>query len=387
MVKIEFLLSMFFLGVIFLFISPVIVSATSVSVIGKARVTNSGEFLDFSIHNSNVKIDSTNGNFSGYAFMERIGWVAFGTVDNLTYGPVNVSLTTGEVTGKAKVINTTGYFDFTGNGSNVTYDDSTKEFSGSVWSEDVGWLDFDDTGVFSNSYLDPSNLKISIINPDVSPALSKTVTASTTEVNATLTMFVNNSGTTCDEGLNPFVAYADKTFLAEADNGKSICYKAVDLANNTTYALSTTITGIDRTGPIVSAGVHQHSYPNINRTFAGNSFDAPAGVNSNIWTKQGGTGAVTIGSSTNLTTTVRADSVGTFTLRLTSLDNLSNSTYSETQLIVNKTADYDNDGIIFDKDFAYLAYRWGTSDMMADFNGDGTVDDYDFAILGINWTN
>lgn len=119
-------------------------AASSYTVTGTAKVLNTGEYLDFGGQNSNVQIDSETGNFSGYAFSNDIGWIAFGTTDN-DQGPVNVNLSSGRVTGKAKALNTGAYLDFTNYNSNVTFNGYV--FSGFGFSEDLGWLDFSDVGV------------------------------------------------------------------------------------------------------------------------------------------------------------------------------------------------------------------------------------------------
>ena len=87
---------------------------------------------------------------------------------------------------------------------------------------------------------------ITITQPDTSPATSKTITASASD--GTLTMTAGSTSTTCDN-TRTFVAYASTTFTAEADNGKYVCYRAVDVLGNTGYLNSTVITGIDRTPP------------------------------------------------------------------------------------------------------------------------------------------
>jgi hypothetical protein len=232
---------------------------------------------------------------------------------------------------------------------------------------------------------------ITINNPGITVALSKTVTASTDNIGSpdTLTMFTNAVGvSTCDDSLSPFVAYSSTTFTAEADNGRTICYKAVDSAHNTTYTVSDSIAGIDTSAPVMDAGTAQHTYPNVARTFTGTSTDNVSGVDDStiVWTKESGAGTVTFGTDNVLTTTVSADTVGTYTLRLTSADNLANTGHNDTQLIVNKVADYNNDGVVDELDFAYMAVHWNSNDLMADFNGDGIVDELDFATLAINWT-
>lgn len=150
-----------FLGILalggFYFIKPVY--AASLAIIGKAISSNTGAYLDFAQYNSNVRVNWSNGNFEGYAFSEDVGWVAFGTDDN-AQGPVHVNPSTGVVTGKAKVISTGAFLDFSAYNSNVIVSTSTGVMSGYVWSEDVGWLDFGTSGVsinnFSNDLVEPA---------------------------------------------------------------------------------------------------------------------------------------------------------------------------------------------------------------------------------------
>jgi len=81
---------------------------------------------------------------------------------------------------------------------------------------------------------------IMVVNPNSSPAKSKTITATTNEGGLTMS---NTTGSVCDGGLI-FVPYADQTFSANSNNGTKVCYKAVDLAGNTSYSLSNAINGI-----------------------------------------------------------------------------------------------------------------------------------------------
>ncbi|MDO8529258.1 MAG: Ig-like domain-containing protein [bacterium] len=93
---------------------------------------------------------------------------------------------------------------------------------------------------------------ITITNPDGTPAQSKTITASATE-SATKYYAVNNAGNnTCDGNL-VFTAYDSINFSAEGDNGKKVCYKAVDTAGNLSYSLSSAIAGIDTTAPTLQS--------------------------------------------------------------------------------------------------------------------------------------
>lgn len=129
------------------------VYAAEIAVTGKAKILNATDsYLNFSLFNSNVTISDSTGIFSGYAWIDDFGWVAFGTEDNAD-GPVSLNLTTGAVTGKAKVQNTGDFLYFTTNNSNVTVELATGIFSGHVWSTDVGWIDFSNTGVSSASFL------------------------------------------------------------------------------------------------------------------------------------------------------------------------------------------------------------------------------------------
>ncbi len=149
--SLEILLAFMLLSLSFL-VGASQVHAASITLTGTAKVANTSAYLDLDSYNSNVSVDNTTGNFSGYGWLEDVGWVAFGTTDN-SEGPVAVNLSTGAVTGKAKVLDTGAYLDFTNYGSNVTVVLSTGVFAGYVWSEDVGWIDFTDTGVSSASPL------------------------------------------------------------------------------------------------------------------------------------------------------------------------------------------------------------------------------------------
>lgn len=131
--------------------------AANIPVSGKAKILNTNNsYLNFTLYNSNVAINDSTGVFSGYSWINDLGWVAFGTTDN-DDGPVTLNLTNGAVTGKAKVLNTGDFLNFTTNNSNVTVELATGVFSGHVWSTDAGWIDFTNTGVFSASFLQIQN--------------------------------------------------------------------------------------------------------------------------------------------------------------------------------------------------------------------------------------
>lgn len=152
-----FTLFFFVLFAIFSLTNSVDVFATNIPINGKAKVLNTNDsYLNFSLYNSNVAIDNSTGIFSGYAWIDDLGWVAFGTTDNDDI-PVSLNLTSGAVTGKAKILNTGDYLYFSTNNSNVTVELATGNFSGHVWSSDVGWIDFTNTGVSSASFLPTQN--------------------------------------------------------------------------------------------------------------------------------------------------------------------------------------------------------------------------------------
>ncbi len=142
----------FILLICFAILGATLVYAASVAMSGKAKVTNTSAYLDFTNYSSTVVVDSATGRLSGYVWLEDLGWVAFGTTDN-SEGPVMMDTVTGAVTGKGKVLDAGAYLDFTNYGSNVTVELETGVFSGFVWSEDVGWIDFSDIGVTAGSPL------------------------------------------------------------------------------------------------------------------------------------------------------------------------------------------------------------------------------------------
>lgn len=91
---------------------------------------------------------------------------------------------------------------------------------------------------------------ITVTNPTITPALSKTVTANTNE--GTLTMTINAPGLTTCDGTLTFSAYSSTTFTSESDNTRTVCYRAVDTAGNVAYTLSSAVNGIDTTAPTVA---------------------------------------------------------------------------------------------------------------------------------------
>lgn len=132
---------------------PIAHAAGSISISGRATITNSNGYLDFnaSPYNSNVTADKSTRVFSGYAWSEDVGWVAFGTTDNPD-GPVSMNAGTGLLSGKARIMETGQDLDFNASprGSNVVMNINTGQLSGYAWSDDIGWLNF--TGVEAAGY-------------------------------------------------------------------------------------------------------------------------------------------------------------------------------------------------------------------------------------------
>lgn len=60
--------------------------------------------------------------------------------------PSVASAATLDVKGTAEVLSTGNTFTFGDHNSDVTVDPATGDFTGRVWSEDLGWIDFDNNG-------------------------------------------------------------------------------------------------------------------------------------------------------------------------------------------------------------------------------------------------
>lgn len=120
-----------------------------------------------------------------------------------------------------------------------------------IWSYDnvqnKSWSDSNGKNIIK-FVIDNTPPDITIVNPGVIPAHSKTLTASATD--GTLKM-AETRGTICDNSLS-FIDYSNKTYTSESDNGQKICYQAQDLAGNFAYGLSEAINGIDWSAPIIA---------------------------------------------------------------------------------------------------------------------------------------
>ncbi len=121
-----------------------------------ATVVNTGNQIvfDSSTHHTNVTIDYNTRQMSGYAWSDEIGWIDFGGGADNPDGPVNADIH-GLLKGRAKVMDTGNLIDFNSSpfGSNVAIASSTGQFSGFVWSQDLGWINFSGVSV-PGFYLD-----------------------------------------------------------------------------------------------------------------------------------------------------------------------------------------------------------------------------------------
>ncbi|MCR4327879.1 MAG: hypothetical protein NUV46_04855, partial [Nanoarchaeota archaeon] len=104
---------------------------------------------------------------------------------------------------------------------------------------------------------------------------------------------------------------------------------ASDTAGNQ-WNESKTLIGVDNTDPVIDAGVDIFTAAQINRTAT--VTEDGSGVVSYLWTKTSGTGTITFGTSSAITTTVSASAAEVYVVRLTVTDNAGNSDYNEFNL-------------------------------------------------------
>ncbi len=144
----------------------------------------------------------------------------------------------------------------------ATYTATPTAYNFNAQGEQTLYAQFKDlAGNISETYsddiiIDTTPPVITIVNPNTEWTAGKTITASTNE--GTLTMS-NILDSTCD-GTLTFVDYASQTFTNGSDNGKKVCYKAVDTAGNITYTMSNTIAGIT-TGSAGGSGIADYILP------------------------------------------------------------------------------------------------------------------------------
>jgi hypothetical protein len=239
---------------VFLLISPISVFAAAIAVTGAAKTLNTdNSYLHFATHAANVTIDNSTGNFAGYAFLDDVGWVAFGTQDN-PFGPVSLNLTTGSVTGKAKVLNTGVYMDFTSYSSNVTMSISTGVFSGYVFSEDVGWINFADTGVHTATAFDTTPPSAPGTPSTSTPTNSTTQTWLWTAATDALSGVANYAWRVTDPSDNPIMSGTTTGLSVVTNLVDGVWHffvKAIDTTGNQGSESTSSVT-VDTTHPTVT---------------------------------------------------------------------------------------------------------------------------------------
>jgi len=183
---------------------------------------------------------------------------------------------------------------------------------------------------------------ITIDNPNSNPAQSKTITASSNE--GTLSMKVD-AGIVCDDSLT-FVPYESITFISESDNGKTVCYKAVDTAGNTAYSLSNAISGIDTTAPTTSDdyGTKDGVWQNTDQTITLTPADVTSGIASTNYCTDTTDACI---PSIGYTTPVIIGTDGTTYFRYASTDNAGNVQITVTRKVMIDRNAQVNNSIVF----------------------------------------
>ncbi len=148
----------------FFAINKIFAQGGTTQVLGNATALNTSNLIFFTseIYGANVVIsdpdpaDANKRTISGYAWSQDLGWIEFTAV---TTSGVFVDYDTGAVSGSAHVMNTGNVLDFDNYGSNTFIDPTTGIFSGYVWSQDIGWISFDEEGeeVYVKESVPPNN--------------------------------------------------------------------------------------------------------------------------------------------------------------------------------------------------------------------------------------
>lgn len=90
---------------------------------------------------------------------------------------------------------------------------------------------------------------ITIQNPSVAPASSKTISA-TMHDGISLAYVVIRDGITCDNALS-YTSGSQVTFSSPADNGQRVCFRAADAFGNLSFSVSDPVVGIVLSTPPV----------------------------------------------------------------------------------------------------------------------------------------
>lgn len=197
-----------------------------------------------------VNVDDT-GIFSGYAWSDVVGWISFNASDvsgcpSGTCQP-QVNLTTGEVTGFAKML-----LDYTGSGddafangwngwielsgsnhtspdmsgnSGLTYDPTNEQFLGYAWSDDIGWIDFYPGAGFGGTFRNTNPLNVSCGSSPATAYANDTVTWTASPTGGDGTYTYTWSGDVSGTGQVETIAYASegiKNASVEVSSGPQV---------------------------------------------------------------------------------------------------------------------------------------------------------------------
>ena len=249
---------------------------TSSSLSGTATIVNMGYLINFT--GQSVQYD-TGGNLSGYAWSNEYGWLDFNV------GSPKINLTTGEMTGKARMLSlqnpndtetpidwADGWITFKGsNGGSgggmtygVTFNLTTGQGSGYAWGGNViGWVDF--SGVS--------------ITPAGEPSCTITANPETIifDINSNQDSSLSWYG---DNVSSPCTASGGWSGSKIVSSSPSIPVSTGTLSTTQTYNLSCPGTGgIIPSTPTCSKTVTVTSYPNCN---SGDTLPQIPGTNCDI---------------------------------------------------------------------------------------------------------
>lgn len=203
------------------------VAATSIDLEGRAQILNTNGYLNFTDYSANVTTSNIGCQFDGYGWSSDIGWVAFGTDDN-PVGPVTCNLTTGVLSGKAKVINDGSIIDFNASpyNSNVRIL-SSGNFTGYAWSTALGWVNF--TGVSAPG--------ISLVSPNAPQNLRIYDTSDRDLGEYSITLRWQAPTSLSGEAFDTYVTErsTDGISFAQVASGSSLGFLDTTVSTGTTY--------------------------------------------------------------------------------------------------------------------------------------------------------
>lgn len=160
---------------------------------------------------------------------------------------------------------------------------------------------------------------------------------------------------------------------------------ALNLDGDPSATFSTYTVKIDTTAPVISQIGNKSSYPGRAITFSAQV----QGASLLSWEKASGLGEIVFGSASLAETTVAANSIGVYSVRLVATDSAGNSSQSEITLKINRLGDINGDDKVGFADFTFLLANWGDgkTETLTDINNDASVNFTDFTLLLANWGN